>query len=51
MFIWRYGVVSDKCDLTDLDQWISPRMLKEDAPKAPAALREALEKFVASSKF
>lgn len=50
MIIWRYGILNERCDLTDLDQWISDRWLKKDAPQAPAALREALEKFIALTK-
>lgn len=46
MFIWRYGKLSDTCDLTDLDQHITERWLKKDAPTAPRALKEALELFI-----
>lgn len=42
-FVWRYGIMPWGADFTDLDQWISARYLKEDAPEAPIALREALE--------
>ena len=46
MFIWRYGILSEKSDLTELDQWISESTIKEEMPDAPAALREALETFI-----
>jgi hypothetical protein len=50
MIIWRYGKLSDLCDYTDLDQHISQSSLKQDAPRAPQALQEALEKLIRELK-
>lgn len=47
-FVWRYGIMPNGADFTDLDQWISERYLKQDAPQARPALRIALENFIAS---
>jgi len=48
MIIWRYGKMSETTDWTELDQWIGKENMKRDVPDAPAALREALEKFVSN---
>jgi hypothetical protein len=42
-FVWRYGIMENGYDLTEMDQWISKRYLPKDAP---AALEEALERFI-----
>ena len=45
MIIWRYGKWGSS-DFTEFDQWIGDCWLKNDAPEAPAALREAIERFL-----
>jgi hypothetical protein len=47
MFVWRYGIMKNGSDFTNLDQWISERWLLHDAPYAPLALEKSLEKFIA----
>lgn len=44
--IWRYGKMPNGSDFTELDQWISDKYLKQDAPGAPAALTEAIENWL-----
>lgn len=46
-FVWRYGKTAWGADYTELDQWISERYMKQDAPEAPQAFQEALEAFIA----
>jgi hypothetical protein len=47
MIIWRYGIMGEGIDWTNLDQWIGERTMKAEMPDAPAALRKALEDFIA----
>jgi hypothetical protein len=43
MVIWRYGIMKNGSDLTDLDQWMSWRNVPTNAP---AALFEAITRFI-----
>ena len=46
--IWRYGILGPNNDMTDHDQWITERVMKDLMPFAPVALKESIERWLVS---